>query len=337
MNEMDIVRDGSKIISKIFDDFGVAEITDLHLLDKFLNRLLADTKGLVIFDFMDAGNWDCFGSFSIDYDNEFLFFNWHHYTGTNDINSFVTETQYKPSISTLMLHFKELKIVKLKNFPFITLRGCALKEKDTLKYFKTIDPNAKYLKEDRANFYNLFQIDRGNYIEDCYSHDTPIYSILIIPKDTASHTGLSMKILFLYNYDNCKRRIQKVDKSILTQDLDEDELCEKANSIRRIFEFVLKIECCYHRQLNYEILFCDEIDSRDFIFKDSYSDIVLGDLVNILKKIKTDDEKQTLNKIIRLSNELSHDSGKKVTKEKVQDLLLTMVNYTAALTQLVKI
>lgn len=333
---MDIVKGGSKIITKIFDDFGVTEITDLPTLDKFLNRLLVDTKGLVILDFLDSGNWDCFGSYSIDYENEYLFFNWHHYTGINDINSFVREAQYKPSIMTLMLHFKELKIVKLKNFPFITLRGYALKEKETLKYFKSIDANAKYLKEDRANFYNLFQIDRGNYIEDCYCHDTPIYSILIIPKDTAGHAGLSMKILFLYNYDNCKHRIQKVEQSLLTQNLGEDELCEKANSIRRIFEFVLKIECCYHRQLNYEVIFNDEIDSSDFIFKDSYSDLVLGDLVNILKKVKTDDEKHTLNKIIRLSNELSHDSGKKVTKEKVEDLLSTMVNYTAALTRLIK-
>lgn len=133
------------------------------------------------------------------------------------------------------------------------------------------------------------------------------------------------------------QRIQKIAKSIQTQILDTDELCEKANSIRRIFEFVLKIECCYHRHLNYEIMFSDDINSRDFIFKDSYSDIVLGDLINILKRIKTNEEKQILNKIIRLSNELSHDSGKKVTKEKVQDLFVTMVNYTADLTQLVKI
>ncbi len=47
MDEMDIVRGGSKILGKIFDDFGVSEITELSILDKFLNRLLVDTKGLV--------------------------------------------------------------------------------------------------------------------------------------------------------------------------------------------------------------------------------------------------------------------------------------------------
>lgn len=335
MDKMDIVKNGSKILTKIFDDFGVDEITDLRLLDKFLGRLLSDTKGLVILDFMDAGNWDCFGSYSIDYDNEYLFINWHYYTGKNDLETFIVGMAYKPSISTLMLHFKDLKIVRLENFPFVTLRGFALKEKETLKYFKSIDANTKYFKEDKANFYNLFQVDHGNYIEDCFCHDTPIYSILIIPKDTASDAGLSMKMLFHYNYDNCKQRIGKIERSIATQQLDEDGFCEKANSIRRIFEFVLKIECCYHRQLNYEVMFSDDIDTRDFIFKNSYSDIVLGDLVNILKKVKSDYEIKILNKIIRLSNELSHDSGKRVTKEKVLDLLSTTMNYTDYLIKLI--
>ncbi|MBS0646341.1 MAG: hypothetical protein JSR97_07090 [Verrucomicrobia bacterium] len=334
MDRIDIVENGSKIFLKIFEDFAVSEITDLHLLEEFLNKLLSETKGLVIFDFLDHGNWDCFGSFSIDYERGFVVFNWFNYTGFNDIDSFINKSEYKPSVVSLMLHFKELKIENRKDFPFITLRGYALKQKDTLKYFRTLDSNATYLKSEKANFCNTFQIDRGKYFEECYCYDTPIYSILIIPKDTASDTTFSSKVLFLYNYNNCRERIKKIEQSIFTKKLDEDELCEKANSIRRIFEFVLKIECCYHKELNYEVILNDEFDTNDFNFKSNYSDISLGDLVNILKKLKSDTEKETLNRIVRLSNELSHDSGIKVTEEKVHRLLEIMINYTAALTRL---
>lgn len=335
MGNIDIVKEGSKIFFKLFKEFDVTEITDIHQVGKFFDRLITEMKGLVIVDFMDAGNWDCLGSYHIDYENQFLTLNWHYYSNSTKIDSFIEQVGYKPSIMTVMLHFKELKIESYKNFPFVTLRGFALKNKDVLKYYKKIDPDAKHLKDDGANFYSLFYVDRQKYIEECYCHDTPIYSILITPKDTAGRTDHSMRILFMYNYENCKERILKIQTSLETKDLDEDELSEKANSIRRIFEFVLKIECCFHRELNYDVIFGDELDRDDFKFKDDYSDIVLGDLVKILKKIKNEEEMTTLNKIIRLSNELSHDSGKKVTKEKVIDLLKTTVQYTAALTHLV--
>lgn len=332
-----IIRNGSKIFEKIFDEFGVNEITDLRLLDQFFERLFNETKGLVIVDFLDTGNWDCFQGYEIDYEAELLTLNWHKYDPSTMAGYTSTSNDYKPILVSLMLHFKDLKIERPKNFPFITIRGYSIKEKEVLKYFRNIDKNTKNSKLDRANFFNIYQVDKGLYIEDCYCYDTPIYSILIIPKDTANATNISSKILFLYNYDNCKSRLLKAKHTLQNQTLDEDELCEKANTIRRVFEFVLKIECCYHRELNDEVFWSNEIDEDDFLFKNSYSDIVLRDLLKILKILKDEEKIKILNSIVVLSNELSHDSGKKVTQEKVLQLLENTLNYTDSLMNIIKL
>lgn len=328
MEKLDPVCDGSRIISNIFKEYDKKEITDLKILDKFLARLIYDMKGLLIFDFLDSGNWDNWGSYHIDYKKGYVIFNWHSYMNSSDINSYIKNTKakhsYPISISSIMVHFKDLQMEVIGKLPIITIRGYVLKEKEILNYFKTFDESAKIIKEDKKNFHTAIELNRGEYTQDCICYDTPIYSILIIPKDNAGPVSDSLVILFLYNYLNCYKRIEKASKAF-NRDLDEDEICEKANTIRRIFEFVLKIECCFHGQLNFEMLFTER--SKSFNFRSDYSDIGLGDLISLLKPVKNDNEKQELNLIVRLSNELSHDSGKPVTKEKGDDLIQMTTKY----------
>ncbi|MCC3159357.1 hypothetical protein LJ737_19095 [Hymenobacter sp. 15J16-1T3B] len=334
MSKLDPITDGSKIFTNIFQDFGKESIYDINLLDKFLNRLLKETEGWVIVDFLDSGCWDCIGSYSIDKDKNYLTLNWHYYKGDR-INSFIKENKYKPNISSILLHFKDMQLVELKNLPFITIRGYAMKHKEILSYLKTIDPDVKDSYEYRKNFYIDYELDRGEYAENCYCYNTPIYSIIIIPKDAGFGTDTSQKLLFTYNYYSCEVRLQKIQNT-LHGHLDEDELCEKTNSIRRVFEFVLKIECCHHSQLNFSLIWQSGLRNGLFSFPNAYSDLTLGDLINTLKQVKSAEERSTLNQIVRLSNELSHDSGKPVTKEKVEELLGLATSYLTDLRTSIK-
>ena len=65
--------------------------------------------------------------------------------------------------------------------------------------------------------------------------------------------------------------------------------------------------------------------------KKSYSELLLGDLVGLMKDFRSEAEKINLNSIVRLANELSHDSGKPVTKVKALQLVTFVKNYCEAL------
>lgn len=113
----------------------------------------------------------------------------------------------------------------------------------------------------------------------------------------------------------------------MKDELDEHEICGKANTIRRIFEMVLKIECCFLEEYAYKF----DIDEHSFRFKKDYSDQKLGDLIKIIRPAKDEQQIQILNKIRDLSNELSHDTGKKVTKTKGIELARLAFDYVEEL------
>ena len=329
---MDPVNDGSKIFLKLFKEIGVKKITDLNVLDQFLNRLITEMQGWVILDFMDGGNWDCIGSYSIDFDKRYLFLYWHYYIESPKLENFISTQSIKPYVSSATIHFKELNMESIEHFPFIAIKGYSIKEKEALKYLKSISTDVKILDGRKKNFCTIYKRDKENYLEDCYCFNTPIYSSLIIPKNTASSTLISSKMLFLYNYNNCMNRISEISSSLKRKSFDDDELSGKANTIRTIFESALKIECCYHKEINFTL----ELDDDQFVFPKEYSELLLGGLLKILEPIKNDIEKDVLKSIIRLSNELSHDSGKPVTLDNVLFLIDTTKRYINGLISMIK-
>jgi hypothetical protein len=326
MTEDEILKNGSKIFQKIFDELGTSEIVDLKVLDNFLGKLLKETKGLIILDFLDSGNWDCLETYEIDYNNEFLTLKWR--TLKKEPNSqYYKDSKMKLSFSSILIHFKDLQIKKHTSFPFIALRGYSIKTNEILDYYKKQGYSVEKVKYKRRNFSTEFTVDKNEYIEECDFYDTPIYSIMIIPKDTADSAHFSTKMLFLYNYEKCMERLSIIHNSFIKESLSEDEICEKSNTIRRIFENILKVECCYEREFNTEAIWGNTIDSDHFIFRSDYADALLGELIKILKVVKSEDEVIKMKKIVRLSNELSHDSGKKVTITKARELLDLTADY----------
>jgi hypothetical protein len=215
-----------------------------------------------------------------------------------------------------------LRIIPTKQFPLILLRGYAIKDKEIKNIFR----GASELKilDNKDNFSKrvIFKKDNHWQVLDCLN--TPIFSVIIIPKNCGASSSDSKKVLYSYNLHESLVRLNKIKNELENEELkDTDIICEKSNSVRRVFEYVLKVECCYrYRQIN---------------AKKDYSDLMLGDLIGLIKEFREDHLREILNKITIWSNELSHESGKPITKEKALLLVFLTISYTALLRAEIKL
>lgn len=85
--------------------------------------------------------------------------------------------------------------------------------------------------------------------------------------------------------------------------------------MRRTFESVLKIECAY----------------REIRPEREYPELKLGDVVKALKDNGAGNDRQKLNRIVRVLNEYSHDSGFPVIKSDLLQVSTSVVQYTRQL------
>jgi hypothetical protein len=144
-------------------------------------------------------------------------------------------------------------------------------------------------------------------------HCTPIFSLAIIPKNSGLTSFDSKKLLYQYNVQEALKRVALVVDSLeQVAPSDHDLICEKVNTARRVLELVLKIECCY----------------RDIEIKENYSQLLLGPLLNYLKRSRDDEFKTMFGKMAELLNEFSHDSGKEVELGKAKVACMLVMAYT---------
>jgi hypothetical protein len=311
---MDPIKEGTKIFNKVAKQLGKDIITDLKEFESFLTLLKKETKGWVIFDFLDAGNWDCFESFEIDHSAGLVYINWHDYRKITeeDVEKELRSMVFPANVYGLCLQFQELRVIKIRDITFFTFRGFALSTKDVEKIMKQNSSQFKNLDNtDNFSIQTIRQV--GEEWHDYDFLNTPIYSTLILPKNISLSASQSKGLLFNYNLWHCSQRINKAEIEINLNITDTDLICEKANTLRRTMESILKIECCYR--------------SEQISVKKSYSELLLGDLIKLIKDFRSDEEKLKLNSIVRLSNELSHDSGKLVNKEKAFELVELVKQY----------
>ena len=102
---------------------------------------------------------------------------------------------------------------------------------------------------------------------------------------------------------------------------DIDAICEKANTIRRNWEQAMKIELVY----------------RDFKPKDSYGQLLLGDLIKLLKDFHASTTATPVGRIIGWANELSHDAGRAIEVQKAQEIAAHVSTYVESLRQQIRL
>lgn len=315
---MDPIRQGIEIFNKIHKEIGKNSITDTRDFEIFLNKLISYTEGWVIVDFLDAGNWDCIKSFEINHETRRVYINWHDYRNKieSEEDKYIRSMVFPGDINGLTFNFQELRLIKVGDISIFSFKGYAVSSKEVARImskdteqFKIIDDSDNFSVETVRKINNHWQT--YNYL------NTPIFSTLIIPKNLDISASTSKKILFAFNLENSIERVNKVTFDLSQQDEEIDFICEKANTLRRVMENILKIECCYrYRQIR---------------VKKSYSELLLGDLVRLMKGFRNNSEKINLNTIVRLANELSHDSGKPVTVVKALQLATLVKEYCEAL------
>lgn len=307
--------EGHKIFEEVAKSVNWTETKSILEATELLETLKKKTNGLVIVDFLDAVNWDCIDGIEADIENGFLMIHWHDYRKTfeNDSDKELRMLAFPASLYSLLIKFKELRIVKTKNSPVFLLRGFALKDKEIRSYLGNDNPDFKVL-DNNDNFSKMAirKVDSQFETYDCLN--TPIFSMIILPRNIAGTAYDSKIALLTYNLKDSLFRLNKVQKELDREDLiDEDLICEKANSVRRIFEFVLKVELCYrYRQLS---------------VKKDYSELMLGDLMNLVKPYNEGSINDMLKSITIWSNELSHESGKPISREKALAVNIMAIVY----------
>jgi len=310
---MDPIKNGTTIFRNLAKEFDDKEINDSNLIQNFFERLLQQTNGLVIVDFLDTGNWDSIEKFSFDIENRILTLVWHDYK-TEDEEFLemkeLRQTIFPASSYSLSINVKSIIPVYGEKFAIFVMNGFSKTEKEIRNFYKQ---GTSELEIYDKNFFEKQVVRKINDEWEVISfHCTPIYSLVILPKNIGISSIDSKYILYNYNLNASLDRISKVINALnIMGEHDHDEICEKVNTGRRILESVLKIECCF----------------KEIEVKENYSQMLLGDLVNLLKKGKSDEEILSLNSLARQLNEFSHDSGKPVKLDKAKDVVLLVSEY----------
>lgn len=272
------------------------EISDVDAAHKLLTEIVDKTEGWVIVDFLDAGNWDRLANVTIDTKSGKIELYWHDFRDGNKSDGM--KMMLPADSYSAAMHFQSLRVL-CDPIPAILMRGYALSEKDVKQFVANGVPKDKYEKL-TANFFSqdvfINRDDETTEVIDVMT--TPIYSVAIIPKMSGFSALDSKRLLFLHNIETAIDRAFELQSAIASAE-DDASIRDLGNSLRRTYEFLLKIEVCY----------------RDLPAKKGYGQLLLGDLTKLLKPFKNDDEKDMMTFLVRTTNDLSHDNGKPADKD----------------------
>lgn len=316
---MDPIKEGNLIFQEVANSVTWKETKSIDEATYLIEKLIEDTKGLVIVDFLDSGNWDCIHGIEKDKTNNILKLHWRDYRDDSEdkLSKEVRMMAFPASLYSSIIKFKELRILDTKRYPVFLIRGFALKDKEIKKH---LNPGATEFKilDNNDNFSKLALRKTTDSIESYTCLNTPIFSMIIIPKNSWMNAFDSKQGLLSYNISDSLFRLNKVKVELENEKLeDEDIICEKSNTVRRILEYVLKVELCYRY--------------RQVTVKKDYSDLMLGDLIKLIKPFREKEIGEFLTKMTVSSNELSHESGKPITREKALLLVYMASLYTSLL------
>jgi hypothetical protein len=294
---MDPIKSGSVIFKNLSEEFGGKSITQLPEIEKFFSQLIENTDGFVILDFLDTANWDKIESFNIDEESGVLTLIWHNYREAeeSDEDKELRQMVFPASLYSLGIAVNSIVPISGKKSAIFLLNGFAKTQKEIKKLYKVEGSDFKLYDNSFFEKRIVRKVDNDWEVTDF--HCTPIFSLAIIPKKSGLSSFDSKKILYQYNIQEALKRVALVVESLdKIESSDHDLICEKVNTARRVLEFVLKIECCY----------------RDIEVKGNYSQILLGPLLNCVKRSRDEEFNTMFGKMAELLNEFSHDSGKAI-------------------------
>ena len=310
---MDPIIDSHQIFKEIADKFGANTISGTVKVAEFFEELLSRTKGLVTLDFLDLTNWDKIEKFHVDNASGILTLTWHDYRDTHESaeDREIRQMVFPASLYACALQVNSIVPIVGKTSAIFFVNAYAKTEKEIRKFYIQ---NTDEFKLFNNSFFEKRVIRKADgHWEIIDFHCTPIFSIAIIPKMSGLSSHDSKNFLYWHNLTISLDRINRVLAVLDTIDSENtDDIAEKANTVRRIMEFVLKVECC----------------SLELDISNNYSQLLLGDLISLVKHHKEATIQTLLGRFAEMANELSHDSGKPIELSKAKAVAAIALAYT---------
>lgn len=322
MKKYDVVKDGVRIFTELADIYR-DNINDTYKAEAFFKDFLVETQGVVNLDYLDADN-----------DDRIEKVDFCHEEGIMRICTRVPEDDEKLrelrknalpcDIYSLFVKLKNIRFVRLKSKECIgiVINGYTMNRKTVKKYASEGCQNVLEPSNNMSFFSSEILRKKEDLLEYMRAMTTPITSFWIIPKCLPISAEKSKHLLYHYNNGQLAKRL-KTSISQLKNNVDvtynqeekEENVKMFGNRIRTLTEAFFKLVVCfYHGKVQ--------------IKKDEYNDRLLGTLINSLKKCiyKTEKDAKFLNFIVRITNELSHDTGLPVKMDDVE-LLCKYLQY----------
>lgn len=299
-----------KTLNRIAAQWKPFPILESKRASEFLSYLADETDGWVIVDFLDATNWDRLDRVFFDSTSNIQWLIWHDFIDEDKMPPSpireMTSMVFPASLYGAIISIDEIDLLGNEDISFFAIRGYALKDSEIRK---VLAPKAEdfILREHRPFSKEVLRkVDGHIEVIDCFNSAT--YSILLVPKGPHFSSFGSKYLLYHRNlkasYSSLESCKADLDTLAATK---RDAICEKANTVRRNMEAMLKLESCY----------------RNIRLSKSYSQAKLGDLWGALKSVHSESIKQLMGQFIEWANELSHHSGIPIRKDKA--LFINMV------------
>lgn len=302
---------------KIFTDFANDynnKIEDSHTAETFFGDFLKKTGGWVNIDCLDADNDDRIECVDFDHDK-----------GMMRLCTRVLENVPEMASYSFLIRFKNIHFIRTNdgNCIAIVVNGYTMNKKMIESFVKEGKYTIKSYDEKYSFFTSNLVRTKDNLYEYIRAMKTPITSFWIIPKKLPISAYDSKKYLYLYNNEvlgerlkNCLNKLSnQIGKTKDKEEID-DFIKMYGNQIRTVAEAFFKLVTCFYH---------DNLKNKN---KD-YNNLMLGDLISPLKQnvyTNTEDDSR-LERIVRIANELSHDSGLPIKFEDIGELYINLIYY----------
>ena len=304
---MDPYRFGNEILKDIALQFNNEKINDFPQIDKFFEILMEKTQGKVNVNFLDMGTWDSIEAFYLNKSSRILTLVWHDFRNKDEgeIDKRIRQMVFPASLYSLSIKVRSIVPISFSNGAIFLVNGFSKTKKDIKKIYK--QEHGKFEIIDRSFFEKIIVGQNFGSFKYIQFHNTPLYSLAIVPKDIVLSDLELRRLMFGYNIHLAMKKIADIVSFFHTSAaIEEDTIIEKMAITRRTLEYVLKIE----------------ISFRDIKLNEDYSNVRLGKLVSALKSYHSS-QHNLLTLMLKNLNEFLHDTGKPIEKNKA--------NVTAAL------
>lgn len=313
------------IFTDLADKYGNS-INTTKEAEVFFDEFMAMTGGKVIVDFLDCDNDDHIEKIVFDH-SEGLMTLYTRLPEKDPEQRLLIKSVLPFDTYSVLVRFRSVRFVRVKDNKClaVVINGYTMNRKMIEMYAKSGGKNILKMDEKSSFFTSNLLVEQGGDYELMRAVNTPIVSFWLLPKSVGLHPQDSERYLYLYNTESLSQRLERTwdmlhDAMKSTEYIDEREEFMKmyGNRMRGVAEGLFKLVTCFY--------------FKKYGFKDrdkEYNDRRLGDVVEPLKRFvyTSECDKTNLNKLVRVSNVMSHDTGLPVRITDLGEMYLYLKSY----------